>query len=203
MRERIPYNKRIVKEQQPSKATGIIEMGPVDINAMKHKLLSNPEFKAELIKELRKELGSAGNALDGVGLPFNVVEQKIQEAVEFTREQEKQRYESGLQSLSEQLRQAKEHIKMLSDDLISKNKMLAEGKFTQGTVTIEQIRELLQVMLQSPEADELRPQLNDKVFIDPTGGKVLIGSEIVIEGDVSDRNVMSDLEKLRNLLGKK
>jgi len=203
MKERILYNKRIVKEQPQNKPSGIIEMGPIDINIMKHKLLSNPEFKAELVKELKKEMGLLEGTLDGIGLPFSVVEQKIQEAVEFTREQEKQRYESGILSLSEQLKQAKEHIKMLSEDLINKNKMLAEGKYTQGTVTIEQIKDLLQNMLQTSEADELRPQLNDKVFIDPTGGKVLIGSEIVIEGDISDRNVMGDLEKLRNLLGKK
>ncbi len=119
------------------------------------------------------------------------------------KEQRYELFENDIKSLSEQLAQAKEHIKLLSDDLVNKNRMLAEGKSLQQTVTIEQIKELLQNMLQTSEAEEIRPKLNDKVFIDPTGGKVLIGSEITIEGDVSDRNVMDDLEKLRNLLGKK
>lgn len=217
--KKIPYRKKLVpksskqlghggprdmqRRQQQSIGMANINMPKVDIGALKEVLLNNKEVRDELKAEIRKEIVDevreavtiSSKNLEGVGLPFDVVEQKIKEAVSQAEKQTRERYESGLGSLNSQLNAAKVQLKELNSRLSEKKDEIRELRLElkrkddllldkDNTITIlreQQNSEVaslkLEIMnlidkikngkLTSENYDDSRPILNDKIFIDP------------------------------------
>jgi len=121
--------------------TADINMPKVDIGELKQILLNDQKTRAELAEELKVDLHSVEESVakkvengfrktlkdeirhlaPGDGLPFDVVQQKIEEAVHHTQEVEKKRYESGLGNLNSQLNQQKEKVRTQQRELIEKS----------------------------------------------------------------------------------
>lgn len=214
--------------------SGSISMPLLDPASIKEVLLNSKEMQEELKDEIRKELSDVKEAitsnkvLDGVGLPFNVVEQKIKEAVEYNEKQVVSRYESGLASLNSQLNISKTQIRSLNDQIVeykndihllkkelSDKDMLIEDLRCKGDAEILDLRNTIVdliskiksgVHIQSTDIiDASKPVIEDRVFIDPLGD-VDVGLDPHITVDVSEgkgdkRDMKSDVEKLKGLLG--
>jgi len=190
------------RRQQYDLGTANINMPKIDMEALKEVLLNNKEAREELKAEIRKEMEEVKEAvtissknLEGVGLPFDVVEQKIREAVEQTEKQTRDRYESGLGSLNSQLNSAKAQIKEfnsrlaekkseiqeLKKDLRNKEEKLADRDELINLLREQQNQEVSDLKLKitdlidkiragkitSDNYEDARPLLNDKIFIDP------------------------------------
>ena len=59
-------------------------------------------------------------------LPLSKVKEKIEEAVESTRETVKKKYESGIQSLSIELNEARREVNKLKEEILYKNKEISK-----------------------------------------------------------------------------
>jgi len=187
-----------------------INMPKIDMEALKEVLLNNKEAREELKVEIRKEMNEVKDLVDssrnieGLGLPFDVVEQKIKEAVEHTTQQVRQRYESGIGSLNSQLNAAKGQIKSLNtqvDQYVQECNTLKEQIITKDKKIEEKDRDISDLRSnQNDEVGELklkimdlidkiksgkitqydyhddRPVIDEKIFIDPI-------SEVVTELD--------------------
>ena len=211
-----------------------INMPKIDIEALKEVIMNNREMREELKAEIRKEMNEVKEAmvssksLEGIGLPFDVVEKKIKEAVEYNEKQIISRYESGLGSLNSQLNSAKSQIKELNNQIIeykqdiSKLKSDIEIKDNQldelrgrGSEEIMDLKNTLLDIVDKIKSGKItqdtyidisnRPVLDDKVFIDPLD-EVATDLDSYINIDASEakgnkRDLKSDVEKLKGLLG--
>jgi chromosome segregation ATPase len=222
------------RQQGSSMGSANINMPQIDINALKEVLLNNKEAREELKAEIRREMEnvrevvSNSKSIEGIGLPFEIVEQKIKDAVEQTERQTRERYESGLGSLNSQLNAAKSRIKELDNLLNEKRqevidlKELIVGKDeTINTLREQQNHEVGDLKLkildlidkiktgtinQDNYSDSARPILEDKIFIDPMG-EVTTSLESHIDISASEAkghktDLKNDVAKLKDLLGK-
>jgi len=184
-------------------------------------------------------------------LPLGEVKARIEAAVEFTRESEKERYESGLRNLNDQLKEVRKKAKSAEEKLINahadinrlKTQLVetpdisetARQKLTEKDLEIikltselsakeellktkEDIYTNLQVKMDKiyerisdgsiqSLVGKNRPELEDKIFIDPIEKKEepKLDSHINIKeeksvNESSGRDMDGDLVKLRNLL---
>lgn len=81
-------------------------------------------------------------------IPFDEVRKKLEEAVEYTRKEEKARYDSGLRNLNDQLNEARKKLNAAQEELINKN------------ADITRLRE--QSMKDSTGADSIRAAISKK-----------------------------------------
>jgi chromosome segregation ATPase len=178
-----------------------INMPKIDMEALKEVLLNNKEMREEFKAEIRKEMGEvkevveSNKNIEGIGLPFEVVEQKIKEAVEQTEKGVRERYESGLGSLNSQLNASKAQVKELNARLAERKQEITElkkqvwdrdAKLEEKDDLINTLREqqnqevgdlktkimdlidkIKSGKITSDNYDEARPILEDKIFIDP------------------------------------
>lgn len=245
----IPYNKghdiksrkiygsggpRDAQRMHSSIGTATINMPQIDNHDLKNIILSNKETREELKAEIKKELENVkevvSNTLsfEGVGLPFEVVEQKIREAVNQTEQQVKERYESGLGSLNSQLNVAKIRIKELEHLLNenrqefsllkiqsdAKDKLISELRESQTKEVYDlknELVELISKIKSGPINKEVyinsdRPSIEHKVFINPLDEiNTDLESHIDISAAESKGNkidLKNDVAKLKDLLGK-
>jgi septal ring factor EnvC (AmiA/AmiB activator) len=159
-------------------------------------------------------------------LSLDVVRQKIEEAVAFTRKVEADRYESGIRNLNDQLNSAKNHLEELVNQLRTKEDELAVFKFKvselEKTIRLKEesggrirvLEEKLDKLYNKISDGSIsplvgskmdKPTLEDRIFIDPLekgAGEELEAHIEVKEEKVMeiDRDVSSDLAKLRSLL---
>ncbi|RLI65249.1 MAG: hypothetical protein DRO67_02945 [Candidatus Asgardarchaeum californiense] len=256
-RSQIPYRKKLppksskqlgqggprdMQRRQQGMGMASISMPKVDMEALKEVLLNNKEAREELKAEIRKEMEEVKEAvtissknLEGVGLPFDVVEQKIREAVEQTEKQTRDRYESGLGSLNSQLNSAKAQIKELNErlserkseikelkrDLNKREEKLADKDEVINSLREQQNEEVSELKskimdlidkirlgkITSDNYEDVRPILNDKIFIDPLAEvETDLDSHIKIDAAEAKgvkRDLKSDIEKLKGLLDSK
>lgn len=124
MDRKIPYNKEIKKSSGKQIGRG----GPRDIQRRQAiafekgtAMIQLPPLNVEELKNLildqrRKEEGPID--LSGIGLTYTEVREKIQEAVEATRKEERKKYEGSLRSLNDQLSAAKTKISVMEETLM-------------------------------------------------------------------------------------
>jgi len=211
-----------------------INMQKIDVEALKEILLNNKEAKEELKTEIRKEIGemkeavSSNKSIEGMGLPFDVVEKKIKEAVEVTEKNVRERYESGINSLNTQLNTAKAQNKELNILLSERKQEIVELKniIRSKDELIESLqkhkdKEIVDLKsnitdlidkiktgkITSDDCVDVRPIIDDKIFIDPLSEVAPeLDSHISVDAandKVAKRDLKSDVEKLKGLLGTK
>lgn len=211
-----------------------INMPKIDMEALKEVVLTNKEVREELKSDIRKEMNEvkealfSNNLLDGVGLPFDVVEKKIKEAVEYNEKQVVSRYESGLNSLNSQLNASKDQIKDLNsqidaykNEILLLKKELVDKEFIVNDLRDKGNKEAIELkntvvelidkiktgkITQYNYIEESRPILDDKVFIDPLG-ETPTDLESHIDVSASEAaghkvDLKNDVAKLKTLLGK-
>lgn len=211
-----------------------ISMPRLDMNALKEIFMNNKEMREDLKSEIRKEMSEvkevmvSNKSLEGIGLPFEVVEQKIKEAVEYNERQVVSRYESGLCSLNSQLNAAKSHIKDLNGQIleykqdilnlkkeVSDKNILIEDLRTNGNIEINELKTTILDLITKIKSDKIsqsdytdtgRPVLDEKVFIDPlevveTDLNSYINIDASGSKEESKRDLKSDIAKLKGLLG--
>lgn len=115
--DRVPYAKPTPSKKLMGRG------GPRDMQRRQQSggVLSTPKIEStdlDAIKKLLEEKlgGDVGGEPVG-GIPIEEVERRVVEAVEATRKEEAQRYESGLKSLNEQLNAAKTKIHLMNEEL--------------------------------------------------------------------------------------
>ena len=170
--ERIPYNKEIktnkvskyfsgprdMQRRSLSRGQAEINMPSISMDSLKE-LIHHDEIKSEIKKEVESARAvDAAKSIEGIGLPFAVVEQKIREAVEETERITRERYESGLGSLNSQLNVAKKQLKESDALLGEKNREIENLK--------SQLRDKDLIILQlkdsqTGEISELRGQISE------------------------------------------
>ena len=193
------------RRQGASTGTGMgsaeINMPKIDMRTIKEIVMNNKdareELKAEILKEMQvvREAVESSKGIEGVGLPFDVVEQKIKEAVEQTEKQVRERYDSGLGNLNSQLNASKAQVKELNGRLTERKWELTDLKkqIVNRDAKLDDKEELISVLrdqqnqevgdlkfkimdlidkiksgkITSDNYDEARPLLDDKIFIDP------------------------------------
>jgi len=124
MGRKIPYNKEIEKSSGKQIGRG----GPRDIQRRQAAAfergtatiqlppLNVEELKNLILDQRRKEEGPID--LSGIGLTYTEAREKIQEAVEATRKEERKKYEGSLRSLNNQLSAAKIKISVMEETLM-------------------------------------------------------------------------------------
>lgn len=246
MNKRIPYYKNIKKDSKKQLGGG----GPRDLQRRQDPLHKDITALRELLEEKKSEEKVVVKD-ESQSLPFEEVRKKIQEAVEFTRKDEAERYESSLKNLNDQLNAAKKKMSVQEDQLINKNaevkklksQIINSSQNGKSQVEINDLKKRLEdrkaelekkdeVIVNLSETynknidefkhkldnidkrishgtisseDPERPQINDKVFIDPLEGETKLDSHITVEAEKisaskSNRNVMNDIKKLKYLL---
>lgn len=119
MSSKIPYNKKLNSEKQWGSG------GPRDVQrrqsaAYGSAVIQLPKMSVEELKQL---LGSAAST-DKNGnnqISFEEAKKKIDEAVQFTIKQQKERYESGLRNLNDQLNIMRRKAGSAEEQLVEKN----------------------------------------------------------------------------------
>lgn len=255
---KIAYNKLLPKKR-PGGST-VRDMQRKQVGTQGSVTIQLPTASLEELKKLLLLEQQGKNAEEGPVenvLSFEEVKRKLDEAVEFTRKQEKEKYESGLVNLNEQLDIIKKKIAATEDQLINKSaeikklKSEATGMPQDFIKTVDQkeseidsleiqlrekeiqlnekngvIKHLSDNYAQSMEElknkvdniasrisagkafipDEDRPGIEDDVFIDPLDkdNEPELDPHIRVDASVIevDRNVIDDLAKLKDLLGK-
>lgn len=171
-------------------------------------------------REMKPDTQATGLSVTGdlsKFLPLDVVKQKISEAVEFTRSAEQKRYEGGLRNLNDQLNVSKQSV-VFAEREVSRlrtrvqelEQLLTMQGGTDRIASLEAKLELIYQKISDGSISPLvgsnvdRPALENKIFIDPlekgAGGKLEPHIEIKEESSKSDRDVVSDVAKLRGLL---
>jgi len=143
---RIPYNKKIninkqlgssgprdnQRRQQLKSGAANINMPKTDINELKRVLLSNPKIRDELKREIKADMDDAAvdvkralreevkNIESSSGLPFDVVQQKISDAVKHTKEQEEKKYKSIIEGLNGNISYINEKINKEKSEITNK-----------------------------------------------------------------------------------
>lgn len=214
--KQIPYRKKLPpkatkqlgsggpRDMQRRQGIGMpatINMPKVDMGDLKAILLNNKELREELTANIHKEMEKvrgvveSSKSIEGIGLPFDVVEQKIKEAVEQTEKNVRERYESGLGNLNSQLNASKARVKELNNRLVERKQEInelkkqvlnREEKLEEKNRLINTLREqqnkeigelktkimdliskIKSGKITSDNYDKARPILDDKIFIDP------------------------------------
>lgn len=124
MGSKIPYNKKLNSGKQWSGG------GPRDMQRRQNETYGTatiqlPPMSVEDLKKLLVGIGmkSEEGAIDEKDqyLSLEEIKKKIEEAVEFTRGQERKRYESGLKNLNDQLNAARRGVSVIEERLIKKD----------------------------------------------------------------------------------
>lgn len=78
-------------------------------------------------------------------MPMELVKQKIEEAVEYTKKFERERYESGLRNLNDQLKAARKKASMAEEELINANAEIKrlKSQVSDGSVISESAKDQL------------------------------------------------------------
>lgn len=127
-------------------------------------------------------------------LPLSEVKEKIEEAVEFTKKSEKEIYET----VEQELIKKDITIAKLTSELSVK-----DGIYMNLQMKMDKIYERISNGSIQSFVGRNRPELEDKIFIDPLekNEKPNLDSHITIEADkISKRDINTDLDKLRGLL---
>jgi len=131
--KKIPYNKKLDNKKQWG--TG----GPRDIQRKQAATYGNATYGSAVIQlpsmsveELKDLLSGAPttdkNISGGNQMSFEEAKRKINEAVQFTIDQEKKKYESGLKNLNDQLNAMKKMVGSLEGRLVEKNAEIKKFK---------------------------------------------------------------------------
>jgi len=135
-------------------------------------------------------------------LHITEVKKRIEEAVEFTRKSEQDRYESGIRNLNDQLNIVRKERDMLKVEIESKEEIYnkLQGK-------MDKIYERVLDGSITTFIGKDRPELEDKIFIDPIDKFNDLDPHINVKeepkAEVRDRDVGEDVDKLRKLLEKR
>jgi len=125
MGSKVPYNKKLSSGKQWGGG------GPRDMQRRQNEIYGTatiqlPPMSVEDLKKLLAR-GVGVKPEEGVidekdqYLSFEEIKRKIDEAVKFTREQERKRYKSGLRNLNDQLNEAREGIAIIEERLVDKD----------------------------------------------------------------------------------
>lgn len=161
MDKKIPYNKkkstkqwgtggpRDIQRRQAAafeKGTATLQLPPLNVEELK-----------QLLLEQKKEEGPIN--LDGVGLTYTEAEEKIQQAVKATVEEERKKYEHGLQDLNDQLNAAKTKMSVIEETLVNKNAEVSKLKtqITEASTTPPYVED--QLKEKSTEINGLKMKL--------------------------------------------
>jgi hypothetical protein len=156
-------------------------------------------------------------------LPLQEVRKKIDEAVAVTRDQESQRFESGLKNINNQLKDERKKVAKAEEELLNAR---VEIKWLKSQITetsdvsmsknIKDLQNKLDRLYNKISDGSIqplvgskisRPELEDKIFIDPLekdkepklDSHIEVKEEDPIE-EVRDRDMITDLAKLKGLL---
>ena len=191
----IAYNKEIKKDPRKHLGRG----GPRDIQmrqkAMYEASIKKPQF------------------VDQSTMSFDDIRKKIDEAVEATRREMFSKYSDELNDLNKQLQAAITKISLLEKMISEKDKIISEltfklnesGKYESIMSELKsQISDITDKIPKDPVVESDRPQLNDRVFIDPADEKDDLDPHITIKDEEKEKpkNVMDDVSKLKKLLNK-
>jgi len=195
---KIAYNKEIRKDPRKHLGSG----GPRDIQRRQQLA-----YEASLKRQAEK-----GTSIQS-GLSFDEIKQKIDEAVEATRREVFSKYSDELNDLNKQLQAAITKISLLEKMIAEKDKIISEltfklnesGKYADIMSELKnQISDITDKIPKDPVVESDRPQLNDRVFIDPVDEKDDLDPHITIKDEEKEKpkNVMEDVSKLKKLLNK-
>lgn len=95
-------------------------------------------------------------------LPLDAVRQKIEEAVEFTRKAEVERYESGLKNLNDQMNVAKKKAATANEQLLNANSEIAKLRDQITKTPIVSSKDLETTKLQETEIQGLKSKLETR-----------------------------------------
>ena len=165
--------------------------------------------QSEMFERMSPTIATGAPKQQGIDLsqylPLAEVKRKIEEVVASTVESQRKKFESDLKNLNNQLNEKGVVISRLKDELNAKSdRNLEELKYKLDKL-YDRISDGSIKHLVGSKMD--RPSLEDKIFIDPIekneGPK--LDSHIDIKEDKSsktdsERNINTDLAKLRNLL---
>jgi len=116
---KIPYNKKLDSGKQWGGG------GPRDLQRKQNTTYGNAVIQLPnmSVEELRQLLGNASQIDKNSSnqMPFEEVKRKIDDAVKFTIEQERKRYESSIRNLNDQLNVLKRRSGAIDDQLVEKN----------------------------------------------------------------------------------
>lgn len=119
MGNKIPYNKKLDSGKQWGGG------GPRDLQQKQNTTYGNAVIQLPnmSVEELKRLLGNASpiNKNGNNQMPLDEVKRKIDEAVKFTIEQERKRYESGIRNLNDQLNTLKRRSVAINEQLVEKN----------------------------------------------------------------------------------
>jgi hypothetical protein len=129
-------------------------------------------------------------------LPLDEVRKKIEEAIKFTEDQEKEKYESSLKNLNSQLNESKIKIRNLTKELEAKERI-----YLKLESKLDKVFERISNGSIGNLVGKKRPELEDKIFIDPLvkNDEPELDSHINVN-ESSGNDMTGDLAKLRNLL---
>lgn len=156
-RERIPYHKKIQKDSEKRLEKG----GLRDIQRRQNTLYHVLDVAA-LKMLLRQRMAEEGVVEDGSQhLSFEGIRKKIEEAVEFTRKEEAERFESSLNDLSSQLNATKKKMFVLEEQLTNKNIEIKRLKSQTAGLPQDLKSRLEQRELQLEKKDEIIVRLSE------------------------------------------
>jgi len=124
MSSKIPYNKKLNSDKQWGSG------GPRDLQRKQSAAYGNATYGNAVIQlpnmsveELKKLLGNASpiDRNSNNEMSFEEVKKKINEAVQFTIKQEKERYESSIRNFNDQLNLTRKKLGVIEEQLIEKN----------------------------------------------------------------------------------
>jgi len=195
---KIAYNKEIKKDPRKHLGSG----GPRDIQRRQQLA-----YEASLKRQAEKDTSTQS------GLSFDEIKQKIDDAVEATKREMSLRYNDEFNNLNKELQAAITKISLLERMIIEKDRIISEltfklnetGKYADFMSELKiQLSNMTSKMSDNLVVEPDRPQINDKVFIDPADEKDDLDPHITIKDEEKEKpkNVMDDLSKLKKLLNK-
>lgn len=153
-RERIPYHKKIQKDSRKRLEKG----GPIDIQRRQNTLYHVLDVAA-LKMLLQKRMVEEGVVEDGSQhLSFEGIRKKIEAAVEFTRKEEAERFESNLNDLNNQLNAVKKKMFILEEQLVNKSVEIKKLKSQTGGLP-QDLKNRLEIQLE--KKDEIIVRLSE------------------------------------------
>lgn len=146
-------------------------------------------------------------------LPLTEVKRKIDEAVEFTREEEQNKNKALIDNLKQQVRDLHKEVQEKESEIIKLQTKLEMSGGSDSSVDElkEKISQIYEKILNGTISEVVtqdakgRPVINDRVFVDPIdkSKESDYDPHINIDKDKSEnksRNMKSDLDKLRKVL---
>jgi len=202
MAKKIPYNKEKSGKQigrggprdMQQRQAVAFERGTATIQLPS---LNIKEELKRLLLEQKREEGPINVDLDGLGLTYEQAEKKIQQAVEVTRKEERERYESGLQNLNDQLNAAKKKIATLEESLADRIRdPNIDNQLKEKVEELNEVNlELVRVKAQLETKDEFLEKFINSYMgaVDELRTKMLELSGKIPEGEFNE--VMKVLER--------